>query len=157
MLNIPNYLELKKLSKKGKGIISKKNISRGIIVIKFDEGVSIRPNKTATPTAIQIDQDSFLDSHPKQIRDYLNHSCDSNTKIDFNKMACIAIKDIKKGDEITFNYFSTEYDLAIKNEDFTCFCGANNCFKQIKGFKHLNKEQRKKLKSILTPYLTKKI
>ena len=156
-MKIPDHLELKKISKKGKGIIAKKKMLRGNIVIRFNEGVTIRPNKTASPTAIQIDRDSFLDSKPKQIRDYLNHSCDSNTKIDFNKMACIAIKNIKKGDEITFNYFSTEYDLAIKNEDFRCFCGSKKCFKRVKGFKHLNKEQREKLKPILTSYLIDKI
>lgn len=156
-MRIPSYLEIKKTSKKGRGVFTKKNIPKGNLVLKFDDGITLRPNSTASITAIQIDEDVFLDSNPKQIRDFLNHSCEPNVRIDFDVMGCIAIKPIKKDTEITFNYLTTEYDLEIKNEEFACFCGSKNCFKIIKGFKHLKKNQQRGLKPILTPYLLRKL
>lgn len=142
---------------KGKGLISKKHLKKGVIVLKFDDGITIRPNSTASITAIQIDDDTFLDSKPKQIRDFLNHSCDPNVRIDFDKMGCVSIQEIKPGDEITFNYVTTEYDLAIKNEDFQCFCGSKNCIRIVKGFKHLKKEHQRKLKPLLSSFLLRKL
>lgn len=57
---------------------------------------------------------------------HINHSCSPNAETDIirGRIWIIAIKDIKKGEEITYNY---GYDL---NEDFKnhpCLCGASNC------------------------------
>lgn len=57
---------------------------------------------------------------------HINHSCSPNAETDIirGRIWIIAIKDIKKGEEITYNY---GYDL---NEDFKnhpCHCGASNC------------------------------
>jgi len=155
-MKIPSHIKLTNIPNKGKGLVSKKNLKKGVIVLKFDNGITIRPNSTASITALQIDEDTFLDSEPKQIRDFLNHSCDPNVRIDFDKMGCISIREIKKGDEITFSYVSTEYDLAIKNESFQCFCGAKNCIRMVKGFKHLKKEEKLKFKPLLSPYILRK-
>ena len=156
-MKIPKNISIKNIPDKGKGIVLQKNIKKNEIVIQFDEGVTIRPNSTASITAIQIDEDSFLDSKPKQIRDFLNHSCIPNIKIDFKKMAAISIKNIKKGEEITFDYCTTEYDLKNKNESFPCNCGFASCRGTVKGFKHLNKLQKLKIKKLLSPFLLKKI
>ena len=156
-MKVPSYIKLVNIQNKGKGLISKKHMKKGVIVLKFDEGVTIRPNSTASITALQIDEDAFLDSEPKQIRDFLNHSCDPNVRIDFDKMGCVSIQEIKPGDEITFSYVTTEYDLAIKNEEFQCFCGSKNCIRVVKGFKHLKKEHQMKLKPLLSSFLLRKL
>ena len=156
-MKIPSHLKLVNIPNKGKGIVSKKFFKKGVIVLKFDNGITIRPNSTASITALQIDEDTFLDSNPKQIRDFLNHSCNPNVKIDFNQMGCISIREIKSGDEITFSYVTTEYDLAIKNESFACFCGSKNCIGIVKGFKHIPKKHQVKLKPLLTSYLLRKL
>lgn len=155
-MNIPKHLELKKIPGKGKGLVSKKKISEGKMVLRFEKGITLRPNKTASATAIQIDEDVFLDSKPTQIRDFLNHSCDANTRIDFDAMGCIAIKEIKKGDEITFNYNTTEFDLKYKNEAFECNCKAENCVGEIGGFKHLTKKQKNQLAPFFTSFILRK-
>jgi len=152
-----NQVEIVRIRNKGKGLRSKKAVKKGKIILKFNDGIRIRPNSIASKTAIQIDEDTFLDSSPKQIRDFLNHSCDPTVKIDFDKMACIAIKNIHKGDEITFNYSTTEYDLKIKREEFKCFCGSKNCIGIVKGFKYLNKIQKRRIKPMLTPFLLRKM
>ena len=54
---------------------------------------------------------------------YVNHSCSPNMEMNGSR-EFIALQDIKAGEEITFDYDSTEDDIA---EPFDCFCGHDNC------------------------------
>ena len=62
---------------------------------------------------------------------YINHSCDPNAETlnDRNHIWIIAIKDIKKGEEITYDY---GYNLD-NYKDHPCFCGSKKCCKFIVG------------------------
>lgn len=73
---------------------------------------------------------------------YLNHSCRPNGYIDTSDLTFRTLRKIKRGEECTFNYLTTEYDMAVP---FVCQCGAANCFGLIQGYKHLSAEQRKEL------------
>ena len=57
---------------------------------------------------------------------YINHSCDPNCEVDIikGKIWIIAIKDIKKGDELSYDY-GFGYDADFRQ--FTCKCGSKNC------------------------------
>lgn len=66
---------------------------------------------------------------------YMNHSCDPNCYIDIDHFQLIAIKPISKGDEFSFFYPSTEWDMA---EPFHCHCNTNKCLKEIQGAAHIN-------------------
>ena len=77
--------------------------------------------------------------------------------MDLKEMNYTAIKDIKKGEEITYNYLTTEFDLVRDNLDFNCLCKSKNCLKHIKGFKFLTEKQKLKLKPLLSPFLRKKL
>jgi SET domain-containing protein len=57
---------------------------------------------------------------------HINHSCDPNAETDIirGKIWIIAIKDIKKGEEIVYNY---GYDLNDDFKDHICRCGTNRC------------------------------
>lgn len=85
---------------------------------------------------------------------FLNHSCEPNSYIDFNKLCLRALRDIEKGEEIRYNYMTTEYVL---HEKFICDCGSRQCYKNVKGFKYLSRDQKLKLKPYLSPYLRKKL
>ncbi len=58
---------------------------------------------------------------------YINHSCNPNCKLQItaDKALIVAIKDIKKGDELSYNY---QFDME-EFELFPCNCGAENCVK----------------------------
>jgi hypothetical protein len=73
---------------------------------------------------------------------YLNHSCRPNGYIDTSDLTFRTLRKIKRGEECTFNYLTTEYEMAFP---FVCQCGAANCFGLIRGYKHLSAEQRKEL------------
>ncbi len=63
---------------------------------------------------------------------FLNHSCAPNALI--RGLDVVALSSIRCGEEITFDYDTTEYDLA---EPFACRCGSDQCRCTIRGFKHL--------------------
>lgn len=153
---IPKHLKFVRLRDKGRTIIANCKIKKGEVVLpfKFD---SVKKNSEASPEAVQIDDDKFLDSEYYYVSDYVNHGCKPNTKIDFRSMNFIALQNIKKGEEINYNYLTTEYDLVESDCDFKCKCGSKKCFGRIKGFKFLNKAQKLELKPLLSPFLQKKI
>lgn len=79
---------------------------------------------------------------------FMNHSCDPNTLI--RDGAVIAIRDIPRWADVTFNYNTTEFDIA---EPFECHCGSQDCRKAIKGFLHLPPTERERLRPLLAPHL----
>jgi hypothetical protein len=78
---------------------------------------------------------------------FFNHSCDPNTVI--RERTVFARRDIKPEEEITFNYNTTEWEMA---EPFICHCGSVNCLQEIRGFKHLTVSQRLQL-PMVAPHL----
>mgnify|MGYP000235026101 FL=1 len=57
---------------------------------------------------------------------YINHSCDPNCDVDIikGKIWISAIKDIKKGDELSYDY-GFGYDKDFRQ--FPCKCGSKIC------------------------------
>ena len=57
---------------------------------------------------------------------HINHSCDPNAKTDVirGKIWIIAGRDIKKGEEITYNY---DYEFSEDYKDHPCQCGTARC------------------------------
>lgn len=55
---------------------------------------------------------------------YVNHSCNPNTKV--QGRSDVAIRDIKKGEEIT-----SDYSEGKLQKHFQCKCGEKNCKKNI--------------------------
>lgn len=68
---------------------------------------------------------------------YINHSCDPNVFFDTHSMQVVALKHIEEGDELTFFYPSTEWDMA---QPFTCYCGSHRCLGEIRGAAHISPE-----------------
>ena len=65
----------------------------------------------------------------------LNHSCAPNTYLDVERGVVIALGDIAIGDELTFFYPSTEWEMV---EPFLCQCGSAACVGLIQGAKFLH-------------------
>lgn len=84
---------------------------------------------------------------------YINHSCNPNLKVIAKKSACTleAIKDISAGEALTFDYDTTEWDMA---SPFDCGCGAASCRGQISGYKNLSETARSNISvDILSNYV----
>lgn len=59
--------------------------------------------------------------------DFFNHSCNPNAGIR-GHLLMVAMRDIRPGEEITYDYAMTDCDLSYR---FSCRCGAKNCRKVI--------------------------
>ena len=72
---------------------------------------------------------------------YINHSCDFNCETDVIKgrIWIIAMRDIKKGEEVSYNY-GYDYDAY---EDHPCRCGSPRCIGYILAEEHWPKFRRK--------------
>ena len=125
-----------------KGLFATSDISAGEVLIKF-EGVEL---DHATRTSLQISRWKHLEG-PGEIDDYLNHSCSPNCYVKDREL--IASVDIVSGDEVTFDYDTTDYDM---KDGFKCNCGSDNCRHVIAGYKNLSEEERSKLKHV-SPWL----
>lgn len=53
-----------------------------------------------------------------------NHSCDPNARFDEGGML-VALREIKPGEEITFNYLA--HPIPASPWNFQCLCGAEGC------------------------------
>jgi len=119
-------IEVKKSKIHGNGVFAKKNFKTGEIVLKWNP-VKLNPKEVAQLTekqkeyTVSNNKGVYLMQAPEK---YMNHSCDPNTKMDLDNLRDIAIKNIKKEEEITSSY------LIIPGKKRKCKCGSKNC----KGF-----------------------
>lgn len=66
---------------------------------------------------------------------YLNHSCQPNTIVNVSELTVSAARDIAAGDELSFFYPSTEWEM---ERPFICLCGAPQCVRLVAGAKYLS-------------------
>jgi len=98
----------------GKGVFAKKDFKKGEIVFIFKGKVYFRVNKVkddtyANPNSIGFGKNLWID--PIGMFPFINHSCNPNTGIK-GRVTFVALRDIKKGDEITFDYSIIEEDTS---------------------------------------------
>ena len=137
------------------GIFAKNDIVKGEVLIDAEADII----KKLTAYSLQIGESKFL--FARYIDNYINHSCDPNVFVKLysnnrKRYSYIALKNIKKGQELFWNYNTNDWDVA-KNFSFVCNCDSKNCAKLIRGIKYLTKSQQKKLMPIATPFIRKKL
>jgi len=132
----------------GKALYATKFIAKGSYILTFcgplvneDEAdrLDLENFGRAMGNELQIGEDFYV--YLQEPCRLINHSCEPNAGIR-NDTILIAIKDIKKGEEIFFDYSSTmdeEGDWSMP-----CLCGESNCRGSAAGFKTLSKETRAK-------------
>jgi hypothetical protein len=64
----------------------------------------------------------------------MNHSCNPSTILDTTRMLVFAARDLAAGDELTFFYPSTEWEMSAP---FICLCGSPNCIHVVAGTRFL--------------------
>lgn len=109
----------------GKGVFANRNFKKGEIVIKYDTSVLLTKDEVDKLPQSEKKYVSYFNDgkyilHQPPAR-YANHSCDANTCA--KEIGDIAIRDIKKGEEITADYTKE----GIPDLNFKCNCGAKNC------------------------------
>jgi len=99
-----------------KGLYATKNYTKDSIIHRLEGVLCLKPTKES------IHIGNGLHVIDKFYGKYINHSFEQNTKIELNKI--IAIRDINKGEELTFNYNDSELEMACPFEyDDIKVCG----------------------------------
>lgn len=88
-----------------------------------------------TYTSVQISQTQSIEEF--HYLAHLNHSCNPNVFVDTANREVQAARDIVAGEELTFFYPSTEWNMSTP---FACLCGEHNCLRLIAGAKYLNSD-----------------
>jgi len=135
MVNDTMQFMVKDTIRKGFGLYSEKNYSEGDLV--FDESAYIifKSKISASANTMRLYGDIYIDSHHTLVSDFINHSCNPNLEYDLKEFKFYAIKSIDMGDELTYDYESTEVALDREKLDFSCHCESTKCRKIISGKK----------------------
>lgn len=129
-----------------KGVFATEDIATDSVVFLLKGTVSATPNRYT----IQLGRNRHLNLPAlRRANDdldfcwqYLNHSCEPNGVMNTTELTFRALRNIRRGEEITFNYLTTESEMA---EPFTCRCGSANCFGFIRGRNFLSTDQAQRL------------
>jgi SEC-C motif-containing protein len=127
MNNSTDFAEIKEIKDLDQKLLrSKKAFRKGDILSSFSKSIRVRE---VTYLTVQLFENDNVSLIPEYLQ-YINHSCDPNSFFDVDSMNLIALKDIKTGEELTFFYPSTEWEMV---QPFDCFCKSGNCLERIEG------------------------
>jgi hypothetical protein len=85
---------------------------------------------------------------------FSNHACNPNAWVDLATLSMRALRTIRAGEEITWNYLTTEWELA---HPFQCLCHAPGCLGAIRGLRFLPPEQVAGFASQISPPLRSRL
>jgi len=149
--------EVRKSGIHGRGVFATRDIPRDTYIIEYagdkigmDESdrrgwAQMDLAKETGGAAVYIftlDSEYDIDGDvPENAARLINHSCDPNCEswIDEGRIWIAAMRDIKKGEELFFNY---GFDLE-SYEDHPCRCGSPNCVGYIAGAEYWPELKRK--------------
>jgi len=151
----------------GRGIFAKEKIKKNEIIGEY--GGVIVGSKTAHQIfetfgdyLFQVNKNSFI--VPQRETNFVgiafcNHSCNPNCGWR-NKRTVVAMRDIKKGEELTLDYAMDGTDEPFPKKypsRFNCLCKSKNCRKIITGQDWRRKDLQKKYAGYFSPYIAGKI
>jgi len=118
-----------KTENKFRSLITKQAYQKGEIICEIPtEKVIDKANRYT----VQIGRDRHTEVGKLSA---LNHSCDPNVILDTEQLQMVACRDIEKGEELSFFYPSTEWEM---DAPFICLCGASNCIHVVAGARFLS-------------------
>ena len=152
---------IKKISKvHGAGLFAKTNIPKKTKVIEYigakvtkkegdrraDKQITKASKNKKNGMVYVFELNSRYDidgSYTYNTARYINHSCDPNCEVEIikNKIWIMSIKDIKKGQELSYNY-GYPYDSDYK--EHKCRCKSRKCIGYILAEEHWRKLKKKR-------------
>jgi len=168
MKRINNWLspkaEPQKSIKHGMGIFAAEDIKKDEVVAVFgghimtDEELSFLPDNVAH-LALGIDDNLLIGANSVEETDdaeWFNHSCEPNAGL-WGQIMLVVMRDIKKGEEITFDYVMSCSQRDKKRVLFSCECGSVNCRKEVTNQDWKIPELQEKYKGYFSPYVQRNI
>lgn len=136
----------------GRGVFANKSIKKNEFIFLF-KGKLVRYNYDSNYKLgskwLGIGKNIWLDILKDCSGYYINHSCDPNAGLK-GKKTIVAMKNIKKDEEVTIDYSITEDDPYWR---MNCKCGNKTCRKIIRGIRFLPKNLFKKYYNFIPKFL----
>jgi hypothetical protein len=129
----------------GRGLFATRPIPAGKAVLPLMG----RPRRKPDRLTVQIGPALYLapDGAPWALA---NHACSPSCRVDFDAWRLVSLRTLGAGEELTWDYLTTEWELAAP---FACGCGAPGCRGTIRCFRHLTEAQRRALSAPFSPAL----
>ncbi|MBK8609463.1 MAG: SET domain-containing protein-lysine N-methyltransferase [Chitinophagaceae bacterium] len=131
-----------------KSLYATVSFSPADIVCRFSAGTV---QSFASYLTVQTATDNHITLLPEFLQ-YTNHSCEPNVFFNTGSMELVCLQPIKPGDEFSFFYPSTEWEMA---QPFVCNCGHAACIQLINGASHLSVNTLSKYK--LTDFIRQQV
>lgn len=129
------WFKVRDAGKKGRGAYATRDIPKGTQIIEYkgkliskelSDKQETRHRKKGELWIFSLNDQYDIDaSRGGNDARYINHSCEPNCEAvnyDDEEVWIEAIRDIKKGEELTYEYGFDEPD-----SDYPCFCGSKHC------------------------------
>lgn len=159
---MPENVTVKKSTIRGKGVFALKDFEKDELILHMDGEVVETDNPSRFPREMQDHLFPFdkkggkisyvIQEDPGK---YINHSCEPNAGIRNNR-DIVAIRKIRKGEEIFFDYSMNSIDARIDPWKMKCECKSKNCRKTISDFDSLNEETKRKYKDYVLDCIKRK-
>lgn len=124
---------------KQNGLFATAPFFKGDIITDFGSSKIV---DTPNYLTIQIVEDKHIHLSPEYLQ-YTNHACEPNVLFNTSSMQLECLTDIAIGDELTFFYPATEWEIS---QSFNCHCGKPTCVGLIKGASELSVDVLRKYK-----------
>jgi hypothetical protein len=152
-------VEIIHTEKRGRGLVATKNFCPGEKIFEFVgdiyHGSEFGDRAAELFThSLQVGEDEFLISTEYHFDNFLNHSSTPNCWIEFgpnNEVWLVALQDIENGEELFFNYNSTEYNMVQQG----CAFFDELAQQFVGGFIHLSVEEKLAILEHASPYIKK--
>ncbi len=139
-------IEIREATNKDKGVFALKDFKKDESILHIEGEIVETENPESLPKDFQDHCFPFDERNgkkryvvPKSPWKYLNHSCDPNAGIK-NNLDIVAMRPIKKGEEIVFDYAMNNID----SWTMKCNCGSKKCRKIVSDFVVLDEDTKKK-------------
>jgi len=128
---IENHLYADESKIAGKGLFTSKDIKKGEVAFIM-KGPKIkflpknREESMATPNIVGLDEGLYIEPISPYV--FINHNCEPNLAVEDDGVSYVALRDIRAGEELSFDYSISEYS----DWDMPCSCGSKSCRKIIR-------------------------
>ena len=131
-----------------KALFAAASFAPGDVICSFQANIT---QSYATYLTVQTGADRHITLSPEFLQ-YINHSCEPTVFFNTTSMELVCLQAMQPGDEFTFFYPSTEWEMA---QPFVCNCGSAACLQLINGASHLSVETLSKYK--LTDFIRQQV
>ncbi|MFA6198431.1 MAG: SET domain-containing protein [Patescibacteria group bacterium] len=135
----------------GRGIILDRDVKKDETIFRFlGHAVTVTSRDWFHgPCWLQVGYAKWLVPKPGTAGRYLNHSCNPTSGVR-GKNTIVAIRNLKKGEEVTIDYALSEtYPLW----HMQCHCHERNCRKVVKPYQDLPKQRTNKYLKYTSKYI----